>query len=275
MRYDTWDLPLFCVRTLLMDLGSPIFSVIIPWFRVPLGYLLFFSLLSCTRNVGTPRFHFPGSAIYTLTLQGPEVTPPASAVLFVGARGTPDSPPSFVRRLPFIPFPLTVSLRSEDAMVPGLAVTTAPLYLFARLDRDGDPSTVDPEDLLGETEVPYSPGSTGVIIELRSQRERFEAFRFRIRMIGSSPLPSTGSGFVLLIDPRTASVIAGERFPIPSRLPYELELGPASLFRPPPHGSVEVYLKLDDDGDPASPGLKDLRGSGVTEGSTITITLHP
>lgn len=241
---------------------------------VPPLLLFLVSLSSCSRNIGEPLVKKPERVLYEITLVGPEVTPPTTALLFVGARGSPEAPPSYVRRYPFFPLPLTIYLREQDAMLPGLPVTTAPLYLFARLDRDGDLSTMDPQDLLGETSIPYPPGTTGVILELKKAEALFSHFRVHLLLTGTYPPPPTGTTFVLLIEPRTQAVVAGARFPMPNRLPYEFILGPEALFRPPPRSPLEVYVKLDEDGDPSTQGPQDLRGAGILEGDRLTLPLN-
>jgi hypothetical protein len=231
-------------------------------------------LLSCSRNIGERNFSPPPDTIYEVELSGPPVTPPEGASLFVGARSSPDTPPIYIRRYPAFPLPLTVYLRKGDTMIPGSAVTSSPLFLFARLDRDSDPATMEPLDLYGESSSAYPLGSK-VELRLEFLKELYQGFRFHLRLEGSYPPPPTGAGFVLLLDPLTRAVIAGERFPIPRALPAELTLDERTLFRPPPRGPVEVYVKLDDDGDPSTPGPKDLRGAGVTEGTFLRLTLSP
>jgi tetratricopeptide (TPR) repeat protein len=93
------------------------------------------------------------------------VTVPANAILFVIAReaGLESGPPAAVKRVPAVNFPITVTLTEKDAMagegLPGL------LRIDARVDRDGDPLTKDPQDP-SASEENVRPGGAQVLLVL-------------------------------------------------------------------------------------------------------------
>src|SRR5262252_8374932 len=84
----------------------------------------------------------------TILLEGGEAR---GAVLFLIAR-TPDTPgpPLAVKRLPVGPFPLEFAIGPEDEMIKGRP-WVGPISLTARVDKDGDPLTRDPDDYSAET----------------------------------------------------------------------------------------------------------------------------
>ena len=101
----------------------------------------------------------------TITLEGGEA---GGAVLFLIAR-MPDAPgpPLAVKRLPVGPFPLEFEIGPEDEMIKGRP-WVGPIALTARVDKDGDPLTRDPDDYAAELASPVDPGASGV--ELRLHR---------------------------------------------------------------------------------------------------------
>lgn len=93
------------------------------------------------------------------------VTVPGSAILFVIVReaGLETGPPSAVKRVPAVNFPITVTLSEKDSMagegLPGL------VRIDARVDRDGDPLTKDPQDPVASEEN-VRPGGGQVLLVL-------------------------------------------------------------------------------------------------------------
>jgi len=93
------------------------------------------------------------------------VTVPPNAVLFVIAReaGVESGPPAAVKRVPAVNFPITVTLTEKDSMagegLPGL------VRIDARVDRDGDPLTKDPQDPVASEEN-VRPGGAQVLLVL-------------------------------------------------------------------------------------------------------------
>lgn len=93
------------------------------------------------------------------------VTVPSNAILFVIVReaGLESGPPSAVKRVPATNFPITVTISEKDSMagegLPGL------VRIDARVDRDGDPLTKDPQDPAASEEN-VRPGSGQVLLVL-------------------------------------------------------------------------------------------------------------
>jgi Flp pilus assembly protein TadD len=93
------------------------------------------------------------------------VTVPDRAILFVIVReaGLESGPPSAVKRVPAVNFPITVTLTEKDSMagegLPGL------VRIDARVDRDGDPLTKDPGDPTASEEN-VRPGGGQVLMVL-------------------------------------------------------------------------------------------------------------
>jgi len=90
---------------------------------------------------------------------------PSNAVLFVIVReaGLETGPPLAVKRVPATNFPITVTLTDKDSMagegLPGL------VRIDARVDRDGDPLTKDPQDPVASEEN-VRPGGGQVLLVL-------------------------------------------------------------------------------------------------------------
>jgi len=73
------------------------------------------------------------------------------AVLFIIARSTSSAggPPLAVKRIASPKFPVAYSLSAQDVMMPG-APFSGKLFVSARLDQDGNPTTKEPGNLAGE-----------------------------------------------------------------------------------------------------------------------------
>jgi cytochrome c-type biogenesis protein CcmH len=73
------------------------------------------------------------------------------AVLFIIARtaSSAGGPPLAVKRIANPKFPVFYSLSAQDVMMPG-AVFSGKVFLSARLDQDGNPTTKEPGNLAGE-----------------------------------------------------------------------------------------------------------------------------
>lgn len=84
--------------------------------------------------------------------------------LYVRPAGATGGPPLAVRRLPAASFPIDFAIGPADAMLPG---TTFPerVTVEARLDRDGDPLTVGPEDWTARS-GPVAPGTAELTLRL-------------------------------------------------------------------------------------------------------------
>ena len=90
---------------------------------------------------------------------------PGPGILFVIARAG-GGPPLAVRKLDAAVFPVEFSIGASDVMMPGRRFE-GDIALSARLDRDGNAMTRDPNDLSGTVASPVQPGSTGVEIVLK------------------------------------------------------------------------------------------------------------
>jgi cytochrome c-type biogenesis protein CcmH/NrfG len=93
------------------------------------------------------------------------VTVPDGAVLFVIVReaGLESGPPAAVKRVPAKNFPITVTVTDKDSMagegIPGL------VRIDARIDRDGDPLTKNPQDPVASEEN-VRPGGGQILMVL-------------------------------------------------------------------------------------------------------------
>lgn len=88
---------------------------------------------------------------------------PSGAVLFLIARGAGAGPPLAVKRIPDPRLPLEFEIGPEDRMIQQLPFA-GPLSISARLDGDGNASTREPGDLLGESSGEVEPGDSGVVV---------------------------------------------------------------------------------------------------------------
>ena len=92
----------------------------------------------------------------------------SEAVLFIIARSRSGAagPPLAVKRIANPRFPVAFSLGAQDVMMPGAAFS-GKLFLSARLDKDGNPTTREPGNLAGEyMKNPVDVGSKKVDILL-------------------------------------------------------------------------------------------------------------
>lgn len=107
-----------------------------------------------------------------------------TGTLFVMVRnaGSPDrGPPVAVKKIDAPAFPVSFEVSPADVMMKGMPFT-GPFDVYARLDRDGDPMTRDPEDLVVSVPAAGAVPGTGAI-ELSLDR--------RVRD-GAAPAPSPG-----------------------------------------------------------------------------------
>lgn len=89
----------------------------------------------------------------------------SKATLFIIARsaGAQGGPPLAVKKIDGPVFPLSYSIGAENAMMQGTAFT-GKISLTVRLDKDGNPTTRTPGDLIGEYKKPVDVGSKNVDI---------------------------------------------------------------------------------------------------------------
>jgi hypothetical protein len=92
---------------------------------------------------------------------------PAGSVLFIMARRTGEEagPPLAVRRLAAPQLPVDFEIGPADTMGSS-ARFEGELQITARLDSDGNPTTLLPGDIQGVAAEPHTPGSDGVSIVL-------------------------------------------------------------------------------------------------------------
>jgi len=92
----------------------------------------------------------------------------SQASLFIIARpaNAAKGPPMAVKKIDYPVFPLSYSLGPENVMMQGTPFTGA-FTLTARLDKDGNPGTRQPEDLTGDYKKnPVAVGSQNIDIVL-------------------------------------------------------------------------------------------------------------
>lgn len=93
---------------------------------------------------------------------------PSGSVLFLIARRPQGGPPLAVQRIPDPRFPLPFELGPDDRMIQAIPFE-GPMLLSARVDGDGNATSREPGDLLGNAPAPVDPGATNVIIELNEK----------------------------------------------------------------------------------------------------------
>ena len=91
----------------------------------------------------------------------------SQAVLFIIARpGGSDGPPAAVKKIEHPVFPLTYSIGSENSMMQGVPLS-GKLNILVRLDKDGNPMTHQPGDMVGDYKKnPATVGAHNVDIVL-------------------------------------------------------------------------------------------------------------
>lgn len=96
---------------------------------------------------------------------------PEGSVLYLVARAPEGGPPVAARKLPSGPFPMPFELGPGDVMLSGRPFS-GPLVLTARLDRDGDPLTREPNEPAGGLDGPVMPGTEGIELVLDLSQRR-------------------------------------------------------------------------------------------------------
>ncbi len=110
-----------------------------------------------------------GGSIHGTVRLAPGVQAPDTGVLFIIARAQGGGPPLAVKRLPVGPFPLTFQVGPADVMLKGRPFE-GPIKLSARIDRDGDPLTREPDNLVAESAAALEPGARGAELVLQPLR---------------------------------------------------------------------------------------------------------
>ena len=98
----------------------------------------------------------------------------SQAVLFIIARpGGGDGPPAAVKKIERPVFPLTYSIGSENSMMQGVPLS-GKLNLSVQLDKDGNPITHQPGDMVGDYKKnPVAIGAHNVDIVLDQLAQQF------------------------------------------------------------------------------------------------------
>jgi len=106
-----------------------------------------------------------GAPIRGTVVAGEGVETSGEGVLFVIARSSGGGPPLAVKRLSVGPFPLAFEIGPADVMMKRRPFS-GPISITARIDRDGNPLTRDPDDPAAELAAPVEPGTTDVVLRL-------------------------------------------------------------------------------------------------------------
>lgn len=232
-------------------------------------------------------------------------TVPPGTVMFVFARpaGATGGMPLAAKRIPVDKFPVSFSLSSADSPMGGSL--SGALQITARIDRDGNPSTHDPNDLEGLSPS-VEAGATGVVITLGESAGSTSAGSAAAGSGATGPssapaatsAPGAGGGISGTLDapgqklPPGSTIFVYARSPGQERgmplavtrlssstFPVSFQLGAGdSPMGGGITGPVVITARVDGDGNPATHDPSDLEGrSGTVEpGATgVAIRLAP
>jgi hypothetical protein len=202
----------------------------------------------------------------------------AGGTLFVMVRmaGSPDrGPPVAVKKIVAPALPVQFEVSSADVMMKGMPFT-GPFDVYARLDRDGDPMTRDPDDLVvGSAATNAMAGGQPIDVVL-DRRVRDVAAQPSAPPPPSAPAPSAAApagesiAGKVKIDPSVTAPAGARLFVIvrpsgsPERgpplavkpydsvqFPVDFEVGPGDVMIQgmPFVGPFDVYARLDADGN--------------------------
>jgi cytochrome c-type biogenesis protein CcmH len=115
------------------------------------------TIAQLAQNGGKPPAAAPASPAAGARIEGVVDVDPklkgkiAGGVLFIIARSTSSAggPPLAVKKIAAPKFPVSYSLSSQDVMMPGTPFS-GKVFLTARLDQDGNPTTKEPGNVAGE-----------------------------------------------------------------------------------------------------------------------------
>ena len=134
---------------------------------------------------------------------------PSSGVLFVMVRASPmgGGPPVAAVRLDPRGVPGTFSITDRDLMMGG--DWPEQVWVDARIDSDGDPSTKSDSDLTAPRTGPFTPGATGANLVLQGSNEAEPDASPRlagtIEVADGVDLPKSGSVFIIIRRTSTTS----------------------------------------------------------------------
>jgi hypothetical protein len=118
-----------------------------------------------TAGARSGRSASDGAPIRGRVVAGEGVEAGGAGVLFVIARSGAGGPPLAVKRLAVGPFPIEFEIGPADVMMQGRPFV-GPITLSARVDRDGNAMTREPNEPLAELTAPVEPGTDGIELRL-------------------------------------------------------------------------------------------------------------
>lgn len=237
-------------------------------------------VVGCDRNVGpVPPDRHPDSAyIIRIERAVTDVALPRRGVLFYGARPASGGPPVYVARREEPFFPATYYLTDDNLMTMRQA-PDMPLIVFARLDSDGDASTVSPTDWAGEASEAVPPGNREVQVWLQpidATATDTPRWQLEVRIDPGPQRPDAGmTTYVLLRQQGVPMPLAAARYAGLS-FPNTVTLTERELMRELPDGiPLEVVVKVDRDANPQTTDPGDQVGVASVEGSSVLVQLRP
>ena len=148
------------------------------------------------------------------------------------------------------------------------------MQLFARLDQDGNATTIDAGDWVGETTMAITPGNTEVRLQLEPVGAP-QAWQATVTISAPEPPPAGAVTFVLLRAQNGRIPLAALKTELTS-YPHTVTLDESHLLsdQPPAFAGHEIIVKVDSDGDPQSTSAGDWFGA-ADAGADIQIQLQP
>ena len=188
---------------------------------------------------------------------GPGATPPAGGVAFVMVRATDSGagPPVAAVRLNPRGIPGTFSVTDRDMMMGGQ--WPSEVWVEARLDTDGDPTTRDATDLVAAPAGPFSPGAVGANLVLQGRASSAPPTTASAQLSGTiavsnaTQLPESGAVFVIVRRTKatTGPPVAAVRMER-SDVPGAFEVTSADLMMGGPWpDAVWIQVRVDSDGN--------------------------
>lgn len=233
----------------------------------------------CSRNVGEPPADERPPALFRVEVVAAANAgaPPVGGVLYVGARPKDGGPPGYVLRQDRVVLPMVVDLTAENAMGPQVAAVEE-WRLFVRLDRDGDVGTQGAGDWSGTSASVVRAGSGEIVrVEIAPIGEAPPPW-IKVKVDGDAP-PAGADMFVIVREVGGRVPLAARRLLTPPAWPVEVDLTERDLLRgppAPPANTLEVLVKVDQDGDPLSTVEGDLEGrAAIVNGISSVRVLRP
>jgi hypothetical protein len=214
--------------------------------------------------------------------------------LFAIARTQGGGPPLAVRRMSPERFPAEFEIGPTDVMLPGRDFS-GPLFITLRLDRDGDASTREADDLSASVDHPVQPGERD--IEVTLVRESAHAngspaspaapgaaavasIEGTLRVSDDVIVPANAVLFLIARSTSGGPPLAVRKLAA-GPFPLAFQIGPehTMIAGRPFHGPVQLSARIDEDGDAISRGPRDSAGEAPTPvepGTTgVEILLRP